>query len=128
MSSSTPPSIAIIGASADRSKFGNKAVRAYSTRGYQVFPIHPKAQIIEGLQTYRSILEVPAKSLDRASFYLPPPIGLQVIEEVAHKPVGEVWLNPGAESPALIERARELGLNVIVGCSIVDIGVNPSDL
>jgi predicted CoA-binding protein len=128
MSSSTPPSIAIIGASADRSKFGNKAVRAYLARGYQVFPIHPKAQIIEGLQSYRSILEVPAKSLDRASFYLPPSIGLQVIEEVAQKSVAEVWLNPGAESPALIERGRVLGLNIIVGCSIVDIGVNPNDL
>ena len=128
MPSSTPPSIAIIGASADRSYVGNKAVRASLSRGYQVFPIHPKAPIIEGLQSYRSILEVPAKSLDRASFYLPPPIGLEVIEEVAGKPVREVWLNPGAESPALIERARELGLNVIVDCSIVEIGVNPKDL
>ena len=120
--------VAIVGASADRAKFGNKAVRAYLARGFEVFPIHPQAQLIEGLQVYRSILHVPVASLDRVSIYLPPQIGLQVIEEVAGKPVGEVWLNPGAESPALIDRARELGLNVVVGCSIVDIGINPANL
>ena len=128
MSSARPSTVAILGASADRAKFGNKAVRAYLAQGYQVFPIHPKAQTIESLQAYRSILEVPVDRLDRASLYLPPQIGLQVIEEIARKPVREVWLNPGAESPALIARARELGLNVIVACSIVDIGINPSDL
>jgi predicted CoA-binding protein len=121
------PTVAILGASADRSKFGNKAVRAYLARGYEVFPIHPKAGIIEGLPVCRTILEVPVARLDRASLYLPPQIGLQVIEEIAQKSVREVWLNPGAESAELIARAKELGLNIIVGCSILDIGANPND-
>src|SRR5436309_11832434 len=99
MSSARPSTVAILGASADRAKFGNKAVRAYLARGYQVFPIHPSARSVEGLPTYRSILEVPVQSLDRASLYSPPQIGLQVIEQLAHKSVREVWLNPGAESP-----------------------------
>jgi len=124
----TKPTIAIIGASADPNKFGNKAVRAYLRRGYQVFPVHPAAQMIEGLPVFHSILEVPVEKVDRVSLYLPPQIGLQVIEEIAQKAVGEVWLNPGAESPALIARGQELGLNMIVGCSIVDIGVDPGDL
>jgi predicted CoA-binding protein len=124
----TQPTIAIIGASTDRHKFGNKAVRAYLQRGYQVFPIHPSASTIEGLAVFHSILDVPAEKLNRASLYLPPNIGLQVIDEVAQKAVGEVWLNPGAESPALISRGKELGLHIVVGCSIVDIGVDPGDL
>ncbi len=78
------PTIAIIGASADRTKFGNKAVRAYMRRGYQVFPIHPLAGIIEGQLAHRSILDVPAESLDRVSLYLPPRIGLQVIEDASN--------------------------------------------
>jgi predicted CoA-binding protein len=124
----TIPTIAIIGASSDRSKFGNKAVRAYLQRAYQVFPVHPTAKSIEDLTAYPSIQEVPIEKLDRVSLYLPPKIGLQVIEQIAEKAPREVWLNPGAESAALIARGKELGLNVIVGCSIVDIGVNPSDL
>ncbi len=124
----TKLTIAIIGASADRQKFGNKAVRAYLKRGYQVFPIHPTAQVIEGLPVYHSIVEVPVERLDRVSLYLPPEIGLQVIEQIAQKTAREVWLNPGAESPALIARGKEIGLNIVTGCSIVDIGINPGDL
>ncbi len=119
--------IAIIGASSDRSKFGNKAVRAYRQRGYQVFPVNPTAQTIEGLPAFHSILEVPVPELDRVSLYLPPQMGLQVIEQIAQKTAREVWLNPGAESPALISRGKELRLNIVVGCSIVDIGANPAD-
>jgi predicted CoA-binding protein len=124
----TKPTIAIIGASTDRGKFGNKAVRAYARKGYEVYPIHPKAETIEGKRAYPSVLEVPVAMLDRISIYLPPEKGLQVIGEVARKPVKEVWLNPGAESPALIAKARELGLKLVLGCSIVDIGVNPQKL
>src|SRR5260370_30096913 len=86
------PTIAIIGASADPNKFGNKAVRAYMHSGYQVFPIHPTAQTIEGLPVYHSIAEVPVEKLDRVSLYLPPEIGLQVIEQITQKPARELWL------------------------------------
>ena len=120
------PTIAIIGASTDRQKFGNKAVRAYLRRGYQVFPVHPSAREIEELPVFQSIMDIPVDKLDRVSLYLPPNVGLQVIDEVAQKAIGEVWLNPGAESPALIARGKELGLNIVVGCSIVDIGESPA--
>jgi predicted CoA-binding protein len=122
------PTIAIIGASTQRNKFGNKAVRAYLRQGYEVYPINPRASSIEGLPAYRSIRDVPVPALDRVSIYLPPPVGLEVIDEVTSKPCREVWLNPGAESQALLSRARELGLNVVCGCSIVDICVNPHEL
>jgi len=117
--------IAIIGASANRKKYGNRAVRAFARLGYQVFPVHPAADTIEGLPAYRSVLDVPAERLDRISIYLPPEVGMTVIDEVVRKPAAEVWLNPGAESPELIARARALGLNVIVACSIVGAGGNP---
>ena len=122
------PTIAIIGASDDRNKFGNKAVRAYLQRGYHVFPVHPSASTIEGLAAYHSLSDLPIKKLDRISLYLPREIGLQVIEQIHPTSAEEVWLNPGADSPDLIARGRERGLNIVVGCSIVDIGINPSDL
>ncbi len=63
-----------------------------------------------------------------ASFYVPPEIGLRVIDEVARKGIPEVWLNPGAESDALIARAKALHIQPIVACSIVAIGQNPYSL
>src|SRR5262249_46230776 len=119
------PTIAIIGASRNRRKFGNKAVRAYARLGYDVFPIHPREATIEGHKVYRSVLDVPVAALERISLYVPPEIGLGLLDEIVRKPAQEVWLNPGSESPELLARARELGLPVVIGCSMVAIGADP---
>ena len=79
---------------------------------------------VEGLKTYASVLDVPG-TIDMATVYVPPEIGERVIEEIARKKIPEVWLNPGAESDALIARARALDIRPIVACSIVGIGENP---
>ena len=114
------PTIAIVGASADPGKYGNIAVRTYVASGYQVFPVHPKEEWIEGLKVYRSVLDIPAE-LDRVSVYLPPAIGMKVVDEIARKGTKELFLNPGSESEELVSKARSLGLNVIVACSITDV-------
>ena len=116
--------VAVIGASNDRSKFGNRAVRAFLRQGYTVVPINPHENEVEGLRAYKSIRDVPG-SIDMASFYVPPDVGLQVIEDVAKKGVAEVWLNPGAESERLIRRAQALHIEPIIACSIVAIGQDP---
>jgi predicted CoA-binding protein len=116
--------VAVIGASSNRSKFGNRAVRAFQQQGYTVVPINPHEVEVEGLKAYSSVMDVPG-AIDMASFYLPPEIGLQVIDDVARKGIPEVWLNPGAESDALIARAQALHIQPIVACSIMAIGENP---
>lgn len=116
--------VAIIGASSDRRKFGNKALRAFRDKGYRVVPINPHDREVEGLRTYASILDVP-EPVDLATFYVPPDVGERIIAEVAQKGVGEVWFNPGSESDALVARARALGLQPILTCSIIGIGQNP---
>lgn len=119
-----PKVVAVIGASSNRRKFGNRAVRAFTQQGYTVVPIHPYEREIEGWPAYPSVLDVPGP-IDMASFYVPPAVGEQVIEDVARKHIAEVWLNPGAESAALIARARALSIQPIVACSIVAIGQDP---
>jgi predicted CoA-binding protein len=116
--------VAVIGASSDRRKFGNRALRAFRDQGYTVIPINPNEQEVEGLKTYASVLDVPGP-IDMASFYVQPEVGERVIDEVARKGIAEVWLNPGADSDELIARARTLKIEPIVACSIVAIGQNP---
>ena len=122
------PSIAVVGASADRSKFGNKCVRAYASVGYDVYPINPRAETIEGHKAWGHIRDIPVVEFDRISVYLPPHLCLSVLPELASKPAREVWFNPGADDPDVLTQARALGLNVVVGCSIIDVGVSPYDL
>ena len=116
--------VAVIGASSDRRKFGNRALRAFRQQGYTVIPINPHEAEVEGLPTYRSVLDVPGP-IDMATFYVPPHVGERVIDEVARKGIGEVWLNPGADGDEVVSKARTLGLKPIIACSIVAIGENP---
>jgi predicted CoA-binding protein len=127
-SRSSRPTVAVVGASKDRAKFGNKAVRAFRNAGYAVFPVNPTADRIEGLRSYATLDDVPVDRLDRVSLYVPSPAGIPVVEQAARKHAGEVWLNPGADAPEVVARAEELGLNVIRACSILAVGEHPDQL
>ncbi len=126
-----PPSslktIAIIGASTDRNKFGNKAVRAFVQQGYEVFPVNTKEAQVEGLTAYKSIHDVPVRP-EMISVYLPPPLLLKTLPDIAARGCDELWLNPGTESDEVLAEAERLGLNVIQACSIVGVGVSPETL
>ncbi|MBI5225652.1 CoA-binding protein [Candidatus Micrarchaeota archaeon] len=121
------PSIAIIGASYDRNKFGNKAVRAYNHRGWTVFPVSLKESSIEHIPAYHSVLDIDSVP-NYASLYIPPAAVLDVLGQIAKKGIRLVYFNPGTESPAALEKARDLGLEPIVACSIRAIGVDPDTL
>ena len=117
--------VAVVGASRDRRKFGNKAVRAFRHRGYDVIPINPRGGVVEGIAAYASVLDV-ERAIDVATVYLQPAVGERVIDEIAQKGIGVVWLNPGADGAQVVARARALGLNPILDCSIVGIGESPA--
>lgn len=121
------PTVAILGSSTDRSKFGNKSLRAHQQAGWEVYPVNPRGGEIEGLTAYKSIEDVPVENLNRVSMYLPPAVGIKLLDQIAAKGCEELWLNPGSESPELFNRAVELNLNPIAACSIVDLGLRPSD-
>ena len=116
--------VAVIGASSNRDKFGNKALRAFKKRGYTVVAINPNEREVEGHRTYASVLDVPG-AIDLATLYVPGGVGVRVIEELATKKIPEVWLNPGADDPEVVARARELGLRTVRQCSIIAIGESP---
>ncbi len=119
--------VAVLGASTDRGKFGNKAVRAYVQRGFTVWPVNPKEPVVEGLPAFASIADVPGRP-NLVSVYLPPPVTLKVLPAIAAKGCDELWLNPGTESDAALAEAERLGLNVIQACSIIGVGVSPATL
>lgn len=119
--------VAIIGASNDRSKYGNKAVRAFLQKGFRVFPVNPREREVEGLPAFAAVGDIPG-ALDRVSSYVPPPVLLGLLPGIAAKGCGELWLNPGAESEAVLVEASRLGLKVVQACSILAIGVSPEAL
>ena len=119
-----PKTVAVVGASSDRRKFGNRALRAFRAEGYEVIAINPHEREVEGVQTYPSVLDVPGV-IDMATVYVQPDVGTRLLKEFAQKGIAEIWINPGAESDELLEEARRLQLRLIVACSIVAIGQDP---
>src|SRR5882672_5493197 len=119
--------VAVVGASSDRRKFGNRAFRAFQSEGYKVIPINPNETAVEGFATYASVTDVP-EPIDMATVYVPPDIGITLLAGFEKKGIAEIWINPGAESDELVAEARRRKLNVIEACSIVGIGRNPYSL
>ena len=116
--------VAVVGASSDRNKFGNKALRAFRDEGYTVIPVNPNESEVEGLPTYASVVDVPG-TIDMATVYVQPDVVLTLLDGFAQKGIGEIWVNPGAESDELMEEARRRKLNMIYACSIIGIGRSP---
>ncbi|MBG89050.1 MAG: CoA-binding protein [Verrucomicrobiales bacterium] len=110
--------VAILGASSNPEKYGNRAVHAFRDRGYQVYPVNPKADEIEGLTAFANIESIPEKP-NVVSAYLPPAILLKVLPQIADRGCDELWLNPGTDEPGIVSAANELGLNTVIGCSLV---------
>jgi len=118
--------IAVVGASSDRQKFGNKALRAYLAEGYTVIPINPNEREVEGLKTFASVLDVPGP-IDMATVYVQPEIAMRLLDEFEQKGIPEVWINPGAETDEMIDTARKRKTKVIFACSIIGVGRSPHE-
>ena len=116
--------VAVVGASSDRKKFGNKALRAFTAEGHTVIPINPHETEVEGLKAYASVLDVPG-AIDMATVYVQPDVTERLLEEFEKKQIPEIWVNPGADSDAVMAEAKRRKLNAIFACSIVGIGRKP---
>ena len=118
--------VAVIGASSHREKWGNKAVRAFAQQGYTVYPVNPNEPEVEGLKTYASIKDVPVRP-HTVTVYIPPQRLVKILPDIAARGCDELWLNPGTESDEVLAEAQRLGLNVIQACSIVGVGMSPGN-
>jgi predicted CoA-binding protein len=113
----------VVGASSDRSKYGNRVLRCYQMHGLKAVPVNPKEAEIEGAPCVPSVLDLPDE-VTSISVITPPTVTEQVVEQAAAKGIRNVWMQPGAESPRAVDFCREHGINVIAdgSCLLVVLG------
>lgn len=113
----------VVGASEDRSKFGNKVMRCYLENRKTVIPVNPKAASIEGIPCVASVSDLP-DNVKSISVITPPQVTEKVVEAAIARGVQNIWMQPGAESAAAVERCRAAGVNVIAdhSCILVVLG------
>jgi predicted CoA-binding protein len=118
---------AVVGASTNQDKYGNKVLRCYLQHGKKVYPINPRAEVIEGVRCYKSIQELPS-NVKSISVITPPKITEQVVLEAKQKGIENIWMQPGAESPEAIQIAQNANINLLAGgiCILVVLGYRDS--
>lgn len=109
---------AVVGASTDREKFGNKALRAYQQAGLEVYPVNPSGGEIEGLTAYPDLASLPVKP-HGVSIVTPPAVTERIVEQAGDLGVAHVWMQPGAESDEAVRRAGELGIDAITDACVL---------
>jgi len=113
----------VVGASSDRSKFGNRVLRCYQEHGLTAVPVNPKEKEIEGIPCVASVADLP-DVVTSISVITPPPVTERVVEQAAGKRIRNIWMQPGAESAQAVAFCREHGINVIAdgSCILVVLG------
>jgi predicted CoA-binding protein len=109
---------AVIGASDNPEKYGNRIVKNLKARGYEVFPVNPRLKEVEGLVCFSSVADIPCK-VDVAVFVVPPAIIEEVLKQCVGLGIRRIWLQPGSENEASISYCRENNLNVVYNVCVM---------
>lgn len=119
---------AVVGASSDRRKYGNKVLRVFLQNEYSVVPVNPNAAHVEGHESFADLTKIPERPLS-ISIITPPAVTEQVVQQAIAIGVQHVWLQPGAESATAIELCEDAGINIIHSgpCILVVLGFRDSD-
>jgi len=118
-------SFAVIGASTNRHKYGNKVLRCYIQHHKNVYPVNPLESSIEGLACVKDIAALP-KEVESISIITPPAITEKIVEQAIKKGIKNIWMQPGAESKDAIDNCLKHQINIIANgpCILVVLGFN----
>ncbi len=113
----------VVGASSNRSKYGNKVLRCYMQHDKIVYPINPHEEIIEGLPALHSVEDLP-DAVASISIITPPKITEKIVLEAINKGIKNIWMQPGAESDEAIQNCLDHHINIIANgpCILVAMG------
>jgi predicted CoA-binding protein len=117
------PAFAVVGASDDPSKFGHKVYMCYLRHSMKAHPVNPRVKEINGNAVFATLAELPEK-VEAISVITPPPVTEKVVDEAIAAGVKHIWMQPGAESQAAVDKAEQAGVSVIYGgpCILVELG------
>lgn len=116
---------AVIGATANRQKYGYKILQILKTKGYTVYPVNPVYDEIEGEICYNALIDLP-ETVDCVSMVVSPERSLQWLDSIKTAGVKRVWFQPGTFDEAVIEQARTLGLEMVHGpCVLAELKARP---
>ena len=109
---------AVVGASSNEKKYGNVIFKNLVSRGYKVYPVNPRLDMLDGVKAYPSVSAIPEK-VDVVDVVVPPKMTEELVKECKKLGITRVWLQPGAESDAAVKYCKENGIGVIYGACVM---------
>jgi predicted CoA-binding protein len=103
---------AVVGATNNTKKYGYEIFKNLRSRGYEVYPVNPKLEELEGVKCYPSLTDIPTK-VDVVDFVVPPEVTEATLKECKKLGLERIWLQPGSESEAAIAFCHENNLKVV---------------
>ena len=109
---------AVVGASSNEQKYGNIIFKNLVSRGYKVYPVNPRLDMLDGVKAYPSVSAIPEK-VDVVDVVVPPKMTEELVKECKKLGITRVWIQPGAESDAAVKYCKENGIGVIYGACVM---------
>ena len=109
---------AIVGATDDPQKYGNEIFKNLLSRGYEVYPVNPRLKELEGVKCYPTLSDIPVR-VDVVDIVVPPMVAEEVVKEARRLGLERIWLQPGAESEAIVSFCQENGMKVVYNVCVM---------
>lgn len=110
--------IAVVGVSRKKIKFGASAFRELKKRGYDVYPVHHSMDKLDGVKCYRSVANLPLVP-DCVLLTVKPKTASEVVGQAVAKGVRLIWFQQGANFSEAVDGAKQAGLQVVSGRCIL---------
>ncbi|MCG8699231.1 MAG: CoA-binding protein [Bacteroidales bacterium] len=106
--------IAAVGVSRNVKKFGYAVFRELRFKGYDIVPVNPNADEIDGVKCYKSISELPGE-IDSVLLMTPKKSTDTVLKEVLDKGIKNIWVQQSSDTKETINLAASYQKEIITG-------------
>jgi predicted CoA-binding protein len=110
--------VAVVGATDDTHKYGSVIYRDLKRKGFEVYPVNPFRDTVDGDRSYQALIDLPVKPTI-VNIVVPPEVTLGVLEQAKALGLMNVWIQPGAESPEALTYLQENDFNYLANACIM---------
>ena len=109
---------AVVGATDNTEKYGHQILANLRKRDYEVYPVNPRLEAIEGMKCYATLSDLPVK-VDVVDFVVPPSATEAILKECLALGLDRIWLQPGSESETAIKYCKDNNMKVVHGVCVM---------
>jgi len=107
-----PRKIAVAGASRNTKKFGGYVFSELKLKGFQLYPVNPNAEEIQGIKCYKTVAELP-DDVTHLLIVTPKTETASVAQAAVKKGIKMVWIQQTSETPEALDSLKKAQILVI---------------